>query len=170
MRPIHSLRSVMFADLKRGAALRFGAEDDIAIGIKAFFNGGAESTLILSGPHVGKFMSSEDMRSQSIVELENVSLLPSDTEGVSPGAGNTAGPNEIELRGADLVFVARNNTRVNLDTGEIKQSDDSRPGEIYSNWSLVRVDGERRIQLYEHKAQGAAPGIAIISPTETRRR
>jgi hypothetical protein len=97
----------------------------------------------LSGPQAGTLFPSHEMNPGStVVELKDVSLLPDETEGVRSGAADKkAQPTEIELRGADLFFVTSDGRRVNLQTGEIKNDDSSRPAEIYTRWSLVRVEG-----------------------------
>jgi hypothetical protein len=76
-------------------------------------------------------------------------------ETTTPGAQNIAEPGEIELRGSDLVFVTQKQgdssvMRVNLRSGEISHATGARPVEIYSEWSLVRIDGQTET-LYEHK-------------------
>jgi hypothetical protein len=89
-----------------------------------------------------------------------VKVIPSTKpESTTPGAGNIAKSGEIELHGRDLIFVTNvpfgspgsSIMRVNLQSGGIGRATGVAPAEIYSEWSLVRTDGNLTQTLYEHK-------------------
>jgi TIR domain len=159
MQPAHFEAGTTFQELRVGHFFRFHHGNEVVIGFKAGFNYGTPARVALvltptkAGPQPGDLLSTDEV--QNVVQVSGVRVIPSKRPGsMFPGAGNFAQPGEIELRGHDLIFVARRGSsvyRVNLQSGEIGHPTGAQPAEIYSEWSLVQTDGNRTEALYEHQ-------------------
>jgi hypothetical protein len=137
-----------------------GCNDELVIALKAFFDSFSCAALVLTptkaGLQPGDLLSINEV--EQVIQIPGVNVDPSMQRGTAGGRGNIAQVGEIELRERNLFFVARQASRtgsdtyyrVNLQSGEIELSSGARPHEIYSEWSLVRTDGQTET-LYEHK-------------------
>jgi hypothetical protein len=162
--PAHLVESgTTFEELPIGHFFRFYCRNQAVIGFKGIFDARINSALVLTptkaGLRPGDLLPAD--RVEDVIQLAGVKVIPSTKpESMTPGRGHIAEPGEIELHGRDLIFVTNVSYgsggspkifRVNLQSGEISDASGAAPTEIYSEWSLVRTDGNRTETLYAHE-------------------